>query len=37
MNTLKKATFNEVFIYTEYDYHEQHMVTINMQCKDILN
>ena len=37
MNTLKKATFNEVFIYTVYDYHEQHMVTTNMQYNNILN
>ena len=27
MNTLKKATFNEVFIYTVYNYHRQGMVT----------
>ena len=33
MNTLKKATFNEVFIYTVYNYHEQSMITTNMQYK----
>ena len=31
MNTLRKATFNEVFIYTVYNYHEQSIVATNME------
>ena len=33
MNTLKKATFRKVYIYTVYNYHGQSMVTTNMQYK----
>ena len=33
MNTLKKATFNNIFIHTVYNYYEQSIVTINMQNK----
>ena len=36
MNTLKKATFNEVFFDTVlHNYHEQNMTTAHMQCKYI--
>ena len=35
MNSLKKATFNEVFIYAVCNYHGQSMVTTNMQYKCI--
>ena len=35
MNTLKKATFSEAFIYTVYNHHARSMVTANMQYKYI--
>ena len=36
MNTPKKATFNEAFIYTVYNYHEQNIKATKVQYRYIL-